>query len=167
MLKEKNLTKLRQTRFKDGNHVNLHIIQQQLQETADSDGIPVLLEWDKLQSGGMLSKTHSDCLILCHPTHADAYSYYVFTISREGKYAFVDVFTGGISKAGALVQAKQSISSGGFSSLDTYGKGLVIGTLVGNAVSGTIFHNSNKKYESEQNWHLMIQDLLNDVFGEA
>ena len=167
MLKENDLTHIRQTRFRNGDGVTLDFLQDELIQATGTYKIPVSFAKDQVQSGGRFErKVIKDCLMMFHPEHGSNYNYYVFTITRQGTYAFVDVYLAGNSKYGATQNAKNSILSGSFSSLSIYDKGYVIGTLIGNAMGGTLFKNSKSEHEIEKNWYMMIEDVLKDIFGE-
>lgn len=160
MLKEKELMSIGQTRFRDGEGVTFEYLESQLAEAADNFAIPVAFGRDQIQSGGLLSKTSVDCLTMYHPNHVKDYNYYVFSISRQGKYAFVDVWSGGGSELAAAQYAKENLFKMG--SLDSYGKGAVIGSLVRGAVKGTLFAGKSK-HEEEKNWYTMVDDIIDDV----
>lgn len=167
MIQEKELMHIRQIRFRDGDGVDFSFLQSELKRAADAYAIPVAFADSQIRSGGVFERSvTTDCLVMFHPEHGKNYNYYVFAISRQGKYAFVDIHCAGSSKQGAAMNAKASIMSGGFSSLSAYNKGAVIGTLIGNAVGGTLFQNNKSKYDVEKNWYTMVEDILNDVFGE-
>ena len=111
-----------------------------------------------------MTKTVADCLTLYHPDHTKDYNYYLFTISRQGKYAFVEVWSGGSSTIAAAQFAKKNLLDMGMGNLDAFGKGQVVGSLIRGVTGGGFFASKSKQRE-EENWYTIVNDILNDVFG--
>lgn len=160
MVKEKDLIRIGQTRFRDGDGVTFENLENRFAEAADNFAIPVAFGRDQIQSGGMLTKTVIDCMTLFHPAHAKDYNYYLFTITRQGTYAFVDVMSGGSSSIGAAQFAKENLLNIG--NLDAYNQGAVVGSLIRGAIGGGFFADKRKK-EAENNWYTMVNDIIEDI----
>ncbi len=161
MLKEKDLIKVQQFRFRDGEGVTFETLENQFAEAADNFAIPVAFGRNQIQSGSMLSKTVIDCMTLYHPDHPKDYNFYLFSITHQGKYAFVDIWSGGGSEIGAAQFAKDNLFNMG--NLDSYSKGAVVGSLVRGVVTGSLFAGKSK-YEAEKNWYTMVDDIIADIF---
>lgn len=162
MVREKDLIHIRQIRFRDGDGVTFEHLENEFLEAAASFAIPAALGRDQIQSGGMLAKTVIDCMTLYHPEHAKDYNYYLFTITRQGTYAFVDVWSGGSSSIGAAQFAKQNLLNMG--NLDAYSQGTVVGSLIRGAIGGGLFA-GKRKQEAENNWYTMVNDIIEDILS--
>ena len=160
MIKEKELSPVNQIRFRDGDSVNLEAIQEALEDKADSFAIPVAFRNDQVKYGGLIGGSVEDCLILYHPEHVRDYYYYVLKLTRQGKYAFLDVSMCGrssqLGKEASAQEAKELLGRGGLSS---YGKGYAVGALIGS------IGKNKKKIEEERNWYTMVNDIFDDVVG--
>ena len=163
MVKEKDLTNLHNIRFPDGDVVSFESLKAVLAEAAANIGIPVAFGCDQIQSGSLMTKTVDDCLTLYHPEHKKDYNYYLFTINRQGKYAFVDVWTGGSSTIAAAQFAKNNILDMAAGNLDAVGKGMVIGSIIRGVTGGGFLANKSKKRE-EENWYAIVNDIFTEVF---
>lgn len=164
MVKEKDLTNLQQVRFPDGDSISFEGLQALLTEAAENIGIPVAFGYNQIQSGSLMAKTIADCLTLYHPAHQKDYNYYLFTISRQGKYAFVDVWSGGSSTIAAAQFAKDNLLDMAAGNLNAFGKGQVVGSLIRGVTGGGLFASASKKRE-EENWYTIVNDIVNDILG--
>lgn len=162
MLKEKELINVRQVRFRDGEGVTFDNLENQLAEAADNFAIPVAFGRNQIQSGRMLSKTVIDCMTLYHPDHPKDYNFYLFSITRQGKYAFVDIWSGGGSEIGAAQFAKENLLNIG--NLDARSQGAVVGSLVRGVVKGSLFASRSKR-AAEENWYTMVNDIIEDILN--
>ncbi|MBE6976595.1 MAG: hypothetical protein E7439_05310 [Ruminococcaceae bacterium] len=163
MLKEKELTKIKQLHYKDGESITFKSITVQLSTLASSRDVPLAFGNEEIKSGSLLNSNTVDCLIMFHPQYEAKYNYYVFSIARQGKYAFVDIYLSGTSKQGLAMEAKEQILSGNLSSLTSSGKGRVIGALIGSTINGSMFKTKDS-FKEEERWYTMVNDLLNEVF---
>lgn len=168
MLKEKDLSKIMQNRYRNGENVNFSSIEEEIQMQADQYGIPVAFGREKIKTGGFGGAV-TECMTLYHPQYQGRYNFYAFSISRQGTYAFVDIYMSGTSQMGTLNDIKDVITSGHFSSLSSYDKGSMIGYIAGSVISGNFFKGwkANESFEAEKHWYLMVNDILNELFGKS
>ena len=163
MLKEKELTKIRQVRFRDGSSLSMDSLQSLLQNGTEKYEIPAEFGMDRLKCGGLIGGTTVDCVTLCHPQYRGKYNFFILSITRQGTYAFVDIYSSNTSKQELAIAAKKQVSSGNYSSMSAYNQGVVIGSLIASTVNGSLFKGKNK-YEEEQNWYTMVMDVFDDLF---
>ncbi len=85
-------------RFSEGKLTDLPILLLTLQDCRNSSGLPIEFRYDTLKTGGPLSKKSEDVLILYHTVHTNDYFQFLFRLTYQGNYAFLDVFMVGSSK---------------------------------------------------------------------
>lgn len=161
LFREKDLINLRQVRYRDGEGVSLETLQFMLAKAANAYDIPIEFDTNQIKYGGLINSKTLDCLMLYHPEHPGDYNSFLFTITIQGKYAFVSIYLNKVSTLEFVEEIKGDIRN--FSSLNSYGKGFAVAGLVGATLTGKLFHGKNK-YEDEQNWYTMVKDIFDDVF---
>lgn len=140
-------------RFKNGDAVSLEWIAQQLTIFSNNYRIPMCFwkEQVKLDEGyGCI-----EGLLLYHPNHFNDYKWFVFTVSKHGLYAFVNVYLGGYSQQSVALYWKNELRSN-----------------VANMDFLTMMQASrNEKryvhhlYEEETQWYAMVRDAINESLG--
>lgn len=162
MIKEKELVEREGTHFRNGDSITLQTLQNELADAAVQVALPVAFRDDQIKFGGPIGSSMEHCVVLYHPLHKDDYNFYVFRINHQGKYAFLNIYVGGTSKLGIADTAKKDLLSGNMSSLSSYGKGAVVGSLIGSVLNGSLLGNK-KKFEEERQWYIMVEDIIGDI----
>lgn len=171
MIKQEELREFRPVyRYAEGNAISLQTIQNAIKDSAMKYGIPVAFEADQIKSGGFLSKTVDDCIVLYHPEHPKDYYRIAISIKRQGTMAFVYANDFGESKnlkkleargqskeafKGAMKADTSSMNIGS----DSYGAQLLksgFKTLV--SLGG-----SKAKQEEENNYYSALMMILDEV----
>lgn len=158
MIKEKELSSVNQIRFRNGDNITLEALQEALTDKADSYAIPVAFRNDQVRYGSIISSNIVDCLVLYHPNHVKDYYNYVLKLTRQGRYAFLDVsMSGRSSQLGKEASSENVKTLLGMGNLSAYGKGAVVGSLIAS------IGKNKKKIEEERNWYTMVNDIFDDV----
>ena len=126
----------------DGNKLTLDLVQRLFQAKADENGIPVAFYHDTLSTGGLFNRQSEDVLVLYNPEHEKDYIHFLIRITRQGNYAFLDVFKVGGSK--------------NFSMSNKAGNSMAVSLL--NLATGL-----KNKLESEENYYDILSDCMNDA----
>lgn len=132
-------------RFPDGNGINLSVLQEQLQDECDANGIPVAFRNDTLKTGSLFSKQVEDVLVLYNTAHPTDYLQFLIRITHQGKYAFMDVFKVGGSKN----YAKYNKAADGSTTQKIF-----------NRLTG-----QNAKLQEEENFYTILTDCLENVIS--
>lgn len=171
MIKQEELREFRPVyRYAEGNDISLQTIQNAIKDSAMKYGIPVAFEADQIKSGGLLSKTVDDCLVVYHPEHPKDYYRVAISIKRQGTIAFVYANDFGTSKNLKKIAAKENAKAsvaGGWKDWMTPGSGngsdLVNGLIGGafGALKG--LGGSKAKQQEEDNYYAALMMILDEV----
>ena len=161
MIKEKELREMRpQVRYRNGKDITLEVIKEALKNAADDAGVPVGFREDVVLTGGLLSGTGENCLVLFHPEHPKDYFNICVRVKYQGNYAFVTVNDFGVSRLlgnkGSHDYLMETLKHG----KNSERVGALIGSGMRRLVRGA--HN-NQKLEEEQMWYTIISDIFDDI----
>ncbi len=161
MIKEKDLRDMRpQVRFKNGQWINLQVLQNELEKCATANGVPMAFRDEQVKYGGLIGGSVADCLVLYHPEHAKDYFNIAIEVTHQGNYAFVSVRDFGNSKLlgnqGSHDYLMDTLKHG----RNSEKVGAVIGAGIRRMVMGG---RNNVKLQEEQNWYAMVNDVVNEI----
>lgn len=162
MINGNSLSNYKQVIFRDGACVTLDWVASDLWKTLNNYRIPAAFWKEQIKPTNNYGCV--DCLMLYHPQHFYDYNWYAFTITRQGMYAFLNIYIGGHSKQTAALNAKNNLMSGERPQ-GAYGTGYLIGSLIGTVAKGSV-HYDKQKHEEETNWYTIIEDIIENVFVE-
>ena len=131
-------------RFPDGQGLNLNVLQKAIQDQCDANGIPVAFQNDVLKTGSLFNKQSEDVLTLYNPDHPTDYLRFLLRVTRQGKYAFLDVYKAGGSKNYGRENAAANS----------------MGAKLFNAVTG-----HSAKLQEEENYYTILTDCLQNVIA--
>ena len=161
MIKADSLREFRSpVRYRDGASVTLATVQDAVKDAAMQMGIPVAFKSDQVKSGGLLSSTVEDCVVLYHPEHEKDYYNICIRVSHQGNYAFVTVNDFGKSRlednAGSRDFLKDTMKHGSGAEK--------VGALIGAGARRLIMGGANKqKLEQEQQYYACLIDIFDDI----
>lgn len=155
MIKADNLREFRPTvRYQDGADITLKSVQYAIEERANEMGISVAFYDDQVKSGGILSSSLEDCVVLYNPEHENEYFKFCIRVRHQGTYAFVSINDFGQSKQ--LNKAARAE----FGAEDRKGKGLSY--KISSKVTEAILNAGKniQKKEEEENYYQCIFDIF-------
>ncbi len=156
--------------YNDGSAISLQTIKEAISTTAKKYNIPVAFEMDQIKSGGFLSKSIEDCLVLYHPEHAKDYYRIAISIQRQGSIAFVHANDFGesknLKKLESRGQSKEAFKNAMKSDAGSYSVGsnsygaqlLKSGFKALSSIGG-----SKAKQEEENNYYSALMMILDEV----
>ena len=177
MIKEKDLREFRKTyQYPDGTAITLQTIQNALEDKANEYQIPIAFYDEQIKSGGMLSSSIVDCIVLYHPEHRNDYYKIAISIKRQGTMAFVSSYEFGESKnmkklgarAGAATAMKSGLKGIGGVTQGAPGVSRAIGGIIGGSIGGAVgllrsIGGSKSKQEEENYYYGAITQILDEV----
>lgn len=85
-------------RYQNGDGITLEAIKRRITLIAERHAIPVAFLNDQVKFGGLFNSSVEDCLVVYHPDHRNDYIKFCILVTRQGRYAFVEVNEFGHSK---------------------------------------------------------------------
>ena len=167
MIKEKELREGRQIRFRNGDNISFETVQEGLADLADQNAIKIAFYKDQVKFGNLFSSSIEDCIVLHHPEHRNDYICTVMRVTYQGKYAFLNLNDYGQSKMAVKVYA----ATEGRKEAKEERRGLPMSERIGAAIGAGIVNGvmsigaNKKKFEEEQNWYTIVDDIINEFCG--
>ncbi len=129
--------------------ITLDFLKQEFEKTNDEVyGLPVSIVKDQLKSGGLLSSTIEDCLVITNTEHPTDYFKYCITLKKQGKIATIRLnYYGSSVLTGKMNKADERKRSGSLS-----------GMLL-NAISGP----NEAAYQEEYGYYDMIENIFREI----
>lgn len=167
MIKEKDIRESRVVRFQNGSGISLESIRSELQNLASREGIMVALDDEQLRFGSLFNSTTENCLLLYHPDHRKDYINSILRLTRQGNYAFLHIYEYGQSKMAVKMYAATDARTEAREERRSMPLGERIGAaLADGLVNGLMSIGANKqKYEQEQQWYAIVEDIIDEFCG--
>lgn len=146
-------------RYKDGDGITLQVVQDAIEECAQTMGIPVAFYDEQVKSGGLFNSAVEDCIVLYHPEHRNDYFKFCIRVGRQGTYAFVSVNDFGQSKQMAKAERAE------FAKQDRKGKPMSykMGSIIGAGIAN--IGKSKQKLEEEQMYYQCVFDIFDEIIA--
>lgn len=167
MIKEKEIIEARpQIRIPNGRDITEKELIAALKAEAQETGIPIAFTTDQIKFGGFIGGSVEDCIVVYHPDHQRDYFNTAIRLTHQGSYAFLTIYRFGTSRLlgnaasseFAKTKVKEAFRGGSASE--------AVGAVIGKGIRTLVMGVSNKqKMEEEQNWYLMLDDVLENIFS--
>lgn len=168
MIKEKEMVEIRdKVRFQDGSSITHKTIQDALSDAAKAHGIPIAFSYDQIKYGGMIGGSTVDCTVVYHPQHEKDYFKLAVRLTHQGNYAFVSVFSFGVSRLMGNEDAHENMINdlkAGFKNHDSKSIGGAVGSVLGAGIRRVIKGGRDTQaLDEEKNWYAMVGDLFDEI----
>lgn len=139
-----------QIRIKNGGTLSLADLKNALSAAISEYGVPVEIQEDQVQSGGIFNKKYEDCLCIINTEHESDYFKYCIRMQKTGTMAFVYVnYYGQSTLTGKKNQEEDRKNSGSLAKM----------------ALGAIFKVDQQAFDAEYNYYAVIFDALREVLG--
>lgn len=137
-------------RWKGGADFSLADIVPVIKQKCAENGINVEVSLDEVDSGKIFDRSKTPCVVIRNAEHRTDYNYYLFTMQKQGIYAFISFYCGGVSKnANRIHQGTKKHST-------------ITGSIVGAIMKATV---SNDARDQELMYYTILEDVLKEVFA--
>lgn len=159
MIKEKHLFDGKRIRFPEGAALTLDIITEEIMNRADQRGVALASYKDKVRFGGSIGGSVEDCVVFYHPDHKTDYLNFVARFTRQGKYGFLSIDNIGSSRMGNKVAVREKRRE--------ILRGETLSYKIAYTLTSTMatLDANRAKLEQEEDWYMMVKDILDDITG--
>ena len=136
-------------RWKGGAEVTLESLVPIIKRKGEEYGINIDVSIDSVDSGKLFDRSTTPCVIIRNAEHLNDYNYYLFTMQKQGIYAFISFYVGGTSKnAKRINQGNKEHST-------------ITGQIFGAIMKATV---SNDARDAESMYYSILEDVLREIF---